>query len=351
MTGKERVRNAYLHKPVDRVPSWFESTEYVKDNLLQYYNLTDYNALLEKFQIDIREIEPIFIGPKRKRVELEGANYNIEGFFGEIKEFRWNEIEYNDMIIDYPLKDAAAPEDIDTMIEWPKAEWFDYESIKYQLDEYGEYAAIFGHWGPFQSATSIYPEERMYLDMALNPDFCHALFNKMHEFELMHYENILKAGEGRIDILRPHDDYGAQRGMLFSISMWKEFFAEHTRELADLAHSYGAFYQQHSCGAVHDLIPELITCGVDGLEPIQPVKDMEPEKLYSEFGGQICFIGGIDTQDLLPNGSIEDVKKEVKRYLNSFHAIDGGYILYPSQAWESCVPLENIEAFHAVDRK
>ena len=350
MTGKERVRNAFMHEPVDRVPAYFESTEYVRNHLIGHYGLDGYDALLEKYDVDIREIEPAYIGPARKRIPLGGRDYKIQELFGEMREFRWSGIEYNEVITDHPLKDALTPADVERMVDWPKPEWFDYESIKYQLDRYEDYAAIFGHWGPFSTATYLYPEEKMYLDMALNPELVQAIFRKMHEFELMHYENILKAGEGRIDILRPHDDYGSQRGLLFSIPMWKEYFADHTRELADLAHSYGAFYQQHSCGAVHDLIPELIACGVDGLEPIQPVVDMEPEKLYEEFGRKICFIGGIDTQDLLPNGTQAQVQAQVRRYMRALHAHEGGYILYPSQAWESCVPVGNIEAFYEVER-
>ena len=60
------------------------------------------------------------------------------------------------------------------------------------------------------------------------------------------------------------------------------------------------------------LIPELIKCKVDVLEPIQKVKGLEPEELYSEFGGKIAFHGGIDTQYLLPFGTAEEVKEEVK---------------------------------------
>ena len=83
-----------------------------------------------------------------------------------------------------------------------------------------------------------------------------------------YYKRCFEAAKGKIDILRPHDDYGTQISLLFSIDMWKEFFEENTRKLVNLAHSYGAFYQQHSCGAIGPLIPYLIDCGVDALEPI-----------------------------------------------------------------------------------
>jgi uroporphyrinogen decarboxylase len=351
MTSKDRIRRAYTHQEVDRVPVHFESTDHVRDLLIEHYKVDNLRSLLTIFEVDLIEVEPVYIGPTFNRVQLTGRDYTKEELFGAVREYRWNGIEYNDRIIGHPLKEATHARDVEQMIKWPKKEWFDYESIKWQLDKIENYGSIFGHWGPFQTSTYLYPEEMLYLDMALNPELCHAIFNRMHKFELMHYEQILKAGEGRIDILRTHDDYGSQMGMLFSVPMWKEFFARHTRELADLAHSYGAYFQQHSCGNIRKLIPELISCSVDGLEPIQPVEGMEPEELYKYYGKQLCFVGGIDTQDLLPNGTPEDVRKEVKRYIEAFHAKEGGYILFPSQSWESCVPIANIEAFYQADRR
>lgn len=301
MNSKERIRRAYTHQRVDRVPVHFESTEYVAQSLLNHYGAADLRSLLGILEVDLISVEPVYRGPVFDAVQLTGRDYTREELFGAVREYKWNGIEYNDRIIRHPLRGATQANEVEQMIEWPKSEWFDYESIKRQLDTLEDHGTIFGHWGPFQTATYLYPEEMLYLDMALNSDVVHAIFNRMHEFELMHYEQILKAGEGRIDILRTHDDYGSQRGLLFGIPMWREYFAQHTRELTSLAHSYGAFFQQHSCGSVRQLIPELIACEVDGLEPIQPVAGMEPEELYEHYAGQICFIGG----DRHPGSSAE----------------------------------------------
>ena len=151
-----------------------------------------------------------------------------------------------------------------------------------------------------------------------------------------YYKRCFEAAKGKIDILRPHDDYGTQISLLFSIDMWKEFFEENTRKLVNLAHSYGAFYQQHSCGAIGPLIPYLIDCGVDALEPIQKVKGFEVEYLAKEYGGKIVFHGGIDTQRLLPFGKPEEVKEETKKFISLLGK--DGYILMASQAFEGDVP-------------
>lgn len=86
------------------------------------------------------------------------------------------------------------------------------------------------------------------------------------------------------------------------------------------------------------------------MEPLQKVEGLEPQSLYQEFVGKIAFHGGIDTQNLLPNGTPEQVRKEVAHYINSLHH-NGGYILMASQNFEGDVPIENIEAVYSADRR
>ena len=169
----------------------------------------------------------------------------------------------------------------------------------------------------------------------------------MVAFELEYYERILIAGDGQIDILRPHDDYGTQTGLLFSLKMWRDYFKANTRKLTELAHRYGVFYQQHSCGAVRQVIPELIDCGVDILEPVQKVKGMESAELKRAFGDQLAFQGGIDTQSILPFGTPAEVIAETQAVLDALN-VNGGYILMASQGFEGDVPIENIEALYSV---
>jgi len=100
---------------------------------------------------------------------------------------------------------------------------------------------------------------------------------------------------------------------------------------------------------VGPLIPEFIECGVDALEPVQKVKGLEVETLAEKYNGKIVFHGGIDTQGLLPFGKPEEVKREVRRFMDLLGK-DGGYILMASQGFEGDVPIENIEAVYSVDR-
>ena len=346
MTSKERVRRAIEHKSVDRVPTDFSATPLVLERLREEFKVDKNEGIYEALDIDIRPLSLPFLGAEAEKEEITEKSYKQKGYFGETRTFSWNGKEYHGVVTEFPLGNATTVEDVEKH-SWPDTDLWDFKSIPASLDKLKDKAVIIGHWGPFQTAGYLYPDEKLYMDMALNKDFAHAIFRKHNEFQLTLYRKILEAGEGRIDILRTHDDYGTQRNMLFSQDMWCEFFAENTKKLVDLAHEYGAFFMQHSCGAIRKIIPELIKVGVDALDPVQPVIGMDPESLKDEFSGKICFHGGIDTQDLLPNGSPNDIKKEVRRYIDLLNN-DGGYILSPSQAFESDIPLENIKALYEI---
>ena len=315
MTSKERVRKAVLHLQPDQVPANFECVNLVMEKLLKHYSFNDPEQIYKKFDIDIRSVSPKYIGPELKSYKENG--YLIEeSFWGWKDKLHWTGKEYNRITSYFPFDEFETVEQLENY-RWPSPDWFDYESIKYQCDKYKDKAIIMGHEGPFQIATFLRSMDKLFIDMALEPEFVHKIYEKMVEFELEFYERIFIAADGQIDILRPHDDYGTQISMLFSIDMWRDYFQENTKKLTTLTHKYGAFYQQHSCGAVGPVIPELIKCNIDILEPIQKVKGMDPETLKKEFGDKITFHGGIDTQGILPFGKPEDVIRETKHFIDT----------------------------------
>lgn len=102
---------------------------------------------------------------------------------------------------------------------------------------------------------------------------------------------------------------------------------------------------QHSCGAVRKIIPNLIECGVDALEPIQKVEGMDVDELKAEYGDKLLFQGGVDTQHILPNGTPEEVYAESTRVIKALYK-NGGYILCGSQDLQADVPVENVKAMY-----
>jgi uroporphyrinogen decarboxylase len=343
VNSKERVRASIMHKQPDRVPADFACVEAVMEKLIKHYGFTNSDQVYDKFNIDIRYVDAPYIGPELKH-SYENGDLVVESYYGYKSRRHWTGIDYNFITCYYPFDEFTTIEEIENY-NWPRTEWFDYEAVKRQCEKYKDKAIIIGSAGVYQFATFMREASKLYMDMALEPDFAKRIFDRFVEFELEHYEKILQAADGQVDILRCYDDYGTQTGMLFGMDMWRYFFKENTSKLADLAHKYGAFYMQHSCGAVRPIIPELIDCGVDMLDPVQRVVGMEPEKLKKDFGDKITFHGGIDTQWILPYGSPEEVLKESKYYIDTLGK-DGGYILYPSQEFQADIPIENIEALY-----
>jgi uroporphyrinogen decarboxylase len=99
----------------------------------------------------------------------------------------------------------------------------------------------------------------------------------------------------------------------------------------------------HSCGDFKPVIPDLIDMGVELLSTMQPVGSMDPVQIKKEFGSQVAFKGGLDTQQLLPNGTPEAVRKGVKNVIKAY-APGGGYVFMPAHLLYPDVPTENIWA-------
>jgi len=176
--------------------------------------------------------------------------------------------------------------------------------------------------------------------MAGDPKFAKGLLNKIIEKNMVMLENFLNIPE--IDGVLLGSDWGSQRGLLMSPEVWDDMIGPGEQREYDLVHSYGKDVWVHSCGCIDVLIPRLVEMGLDVLNPIQP-ECMDIQKLKEDYGHKLAFWGGISTQDTLPYGTPEEVKKEARR-VRDMMSKDGGYVLAPSQSIQGDVPVENIIA-------
>jgi uroporphyrinogen decarboxylase len=125
------------------------------------------------------------------------------------------------------------------------------------------------------------------------------------------------------------------------------YLAERIKHLRQFT---AAHYFQHSCGSIYSLIPDLIRCGVEILNPIQPrTRDMEPQRLKADFGDRLTFYGGVDTQELLRLGTPAEVY-EATRDLIGILSRKGGYILSAAHYLQDDVPDQNILAMFSAGR-
>ena len=105
----------------------------------------------------------------------------------------------------------------------------------------------------------------------------------------------------------------------------------------------------HSDGYLYDMIPDLIGCGFDGIQSLQPSAGMDIEKIKKEFGDKLCLIGNVDLNYLLPFGSPEEVKREVETLVQK--AGPEGFILSTCNILTDAVKVENAKAMYRFDRE
>ncbi len=348
MTSKERVRAVLKREKPDRTPAALQMIDVVRDKLLKHYGFNDIEEIYQKFDIDIRYAAADYIGPTLKEEVDENGRVIKESFWKFKTTIHEEAQDKYEAVVYYPLDGVETMEELEKFT-FPDPDWFDYSAITKACEKYPDKAILIGQWGSFQLATKLMPMDQLFILMYDEPEVAKAIFAGMHKFELEYYRRCFEAGGGKVDILRVHDDYGTQISTFFSLDMWKEYFKENTKKFVELSHEFNAFFMQHSCGAIGVIIPELIECGVDALEPVQKVVGLEIETLSEKYGGKITFHGGVDTQWLLPTGTKEEVQKETQYIIDTLGK-DYGYILMASQTLENDVPIENIEAIYSAKR-
>jgi len=175
-----------------------------------------------------------------------------------------------------------------------------------------------------------------------------AVIDRITEFYLDANKIFYEATKGKIDAVLIGNDFGSQTGLMLSPALIREFVIPGTKELIKQAKEYGLKIIYHSCGAISDVIDDLITAGVDVIHPIQALASgMEPHVLKERFGDRVSFCGGVDAQFLLVRGKPDDIKAKVRELKTLFPT---GLIISPSH--EAILPdisPENIKAlFEAI---
>jgi uroporphyrinogen decarboxylase len=139
------------------------------------------------------------------------------------------------------------------------------------------------------------------------------------------------------------DDWGTQRGLLMDPQDWRKYYKPAYRAMFESVRGAGAQVWMHLCGDVSQIVPDLVDIGLNVLNPVQP-QAMSVQKLARDFGGRLCFCGGVDVQGTLIRGTPEDVRKEVFTLVDLFGGYGGGYIGSTSHSIMPETPLDNVIA-------
>lgn len=139
------------------------------------------------------------------------------------------------------------------------------------------------------------------------------------------------------------DDLGTQQSSMMSPAVFEELYLPLYKELIDYIHGKGMHFWLHSCGNNTVLMEYLIEAGVDVFHPVQK-GCMDEQDTMNRFGDRITFLAGIDVQHLLPNGTPEEIKEEIRWLKRVYNPEGKGMLLGMGNGILTDSSLENIEA-------
>ncbi|HON93350.1 MAG TPA: uroporphyrinogen decarboxylase family protein [Sedimentisphaerales bacterium] len=371
MTSRERVLKTLNHQTPDRVPIDFggfqtgiHKTAYAA--LVKHLGLREEiaildpvqqlarpsEAVLERFHVDTRYVlahgPDGFDGAIRK-VERNGRLWHdLKDEFGVV----WSMPEGTGLYMDishHPLADAGIAELAD--YPWPNGEdasrFTGVREHAQTLRNETPYALVTGIAGVvYEYCWYLRGLERWFMDMVENPDFCAALLDRTLAFWLDYMTGFLREIGDLIDVVMIGDDLTGQHGPLFSPAFYRKVVKPRQKRLVQHIKSLTkAKIWYHTCGNCIQYLPDLLDNGVDILNPVQTsAVGMDPAMLKQRFGHDLTFWGGgCDAQHVLPFGTPDEVREQVRRNLEVFKP-SGGYVFNGIHNIQADVPPENVVA-------
>jgi uroporphyrinogen decarboxylase len=357
-TYRERFARTLAHQPVDRPPMDLGATDMTEIDGgprrlaivlgLQTQSLSGPEideCVLRALDIDIRGVGGV-LTPEESQARRLSPTAFVDAW-GITHQWQGHHYE----MVGRPLANATLA-DLDRF-PWPDPERLSpraIETIRQRaryLHEETPYVVCARHpcYGILELGCWMCGFEDFLYRLAADPDFVHRFFEIILNYQKRVIDIYYGAIGPFIHFTTSGDDFGTQTGPFISPQMFRDLIipgmTERIRQTR--RHTDAAFFH-HSCGAIFDLIPDLIAAGVQILNPIQPgAKNMEPERLKERYGRDLTFYGGIDTQHLLPTGTPDQVDAETKRVTRVLSA-SGGFILSAAHCIQEDVPAENAVA-------
>jgi len=371
MTSRDRVLRALDHQEPDRVPldlgGTHDSSIVVEgyDRLKAHFGVsaptqimqrmtraaTVDEAVLQALGIDTRAI---VIGSPRRSVAAELGPREYRDMWGVERVHPEGGYYYDQRRA--PLEGSITVADV-RRHTWPDPEDPGLlEGMAARLAwirTHTEAAAILTLPAPFVHLSQfIRGFQDWYTDFILGTDVLEALFDAVLDVTIRIAERELEAFGRDVDVVRCGDDLGGQNGLQVGREHYLRYIkprhAKFFRRVRELTPAKLMF---HSCGSIVDILPDLIETGVQIINPVQvTARGMDPAFLKREFGRDLVFWGGTDSQKTLPFGTAEEVRAMVARLIDTFGP-GGGFVFSSCHNIQPDVPLENVLAMFAQARE
>jgi uroporphyrinogen decarboxylase len=328
MTHKARLAAAFGHATLDRLPTQINYTAAMGQAMAAHFRvaLKDLPALLDNHlvRVDVSH-SPRFSPDGLVRYDWWGVGHDTveEGYF-----IRHSPLAEHRDLDAYPWPDPWQPnllEEARRTVAAQGAEHFIVPNLGFAL---------------FERAWSLRGFEEFLMDMALDPGYAAALLDRIVEIQLGLIERFLVLG---VDGGYIGDDYGAQKGLLFSPGTWRKLIKPRLARLFAPFRAAGLPVIMHSDGQIQPILPDLVEIGLTVLNPVQP-EVLNHRSLRRELGDKLAFYGGISTQTVLPHGSPSEVRRAVADAIADLTSNGTGLLLAPSHRMMVDIPLANVDA-------
>ncbi|MFC1451951.1 uroporphyrinogen decarboxylase family protein [Verrucomicrobiota bacterium] len=248
-------------------------------------------------------------------------------------------------VVEGPLKDARTVADVEAY-DWADPAWWQPQDYAAKRALWQDHALVLGTgWSPlFWGACEAFGVEAALVNLLTRPVLFDAFVHLRHEFTMDILRRGLSAAQGHCDICWLGDDFSTQQSMFLSPDHWRKHIKPCLAEQVRLAREHGLLVLYHSCGAVRPVLGDLIDIGVNSLLVFQTTAaGMDAASIANEFGGRLAFYGGMDVQQLLSYGSVEEVRETVRANVRAFEKC-GGYVVANSHHRVATIRGENVVA-------
>jgi len=284
------------------------------------------------------------------RDQMEWHRFYPEGFEHKVKFDGWGTAHEDNpdskhmTRMHHPLRNAAGIAELESY-PWPDFKAMDFSYLKGKVDEIQARNLAVFVWAEctvWETSWYLRGMDNLFVDMASEDPMATYLLDKVTELACFRAARFAEAG---VDILGLGDDIGMQSTIMMSEDMYRTWLKPRLARVIAAAKSIkpDLLVSYHSCGYVAPFIPDLIEAGVDILNPVQP-ECMDFADIHVRFGDRLAFNGTLGTQQLMPFGTPDQIKAEVRRNLGIAGA-KGGLFCCPTHMLEPEVPWENIEAY------
>ncbi|MFI5341396.1 MAG: uroporphyrinogen decarboxylase family protein [Candidatus Methylomirabilales bacterium] len=182
--------------------------------------------------------------------------------------------------------------------------------------------------------------EGMSLALAEDPDLVAQVFERVARFQYRVFENMLRFD--CIGAIWHADDIAFATQLMVSPRLLRAHLFPWYEQMNQAAHARGRLVVYHSDGALQQVMEDIIGCGFDGLNPIEP-KAMDINEIKRRYGSRLSILGNIDLGYTLTRGTPEEVREEVRQRIHDL-APGGGYAVASSNSVPEYVPLANFNA-------